>query len=218
MKRALLRALLPVCFAFLLAAVLLAFAGDARAQELRRAGTVRLEVAPGARGLGLLPAPTRGPLELRFTQEGFVGEIVVVNDGKEPLVVSRIAVRGDAADPRAPPKLSLRLADAVLPVTIAPGTSRRAHVQWAPEHGVRLQQLFAHVVVTTSDEQSGEVAMGVRAQIPGWLGPMEGHVLSFLIGVVLSYLSALQLKNFDVQDTNRLFKVIHRPVYCGLAR
>ena len=162
-------------FALLLLATLLVVAGDARAQELRRAGTVRLEAAPGG----------HGPLELRFTQDGFTGELAIVNGGKEPLIVSRIAVRGDAADPRSPPKVALRLADAVLPVTIAPGASRKALVQWAPERGVRLQQLFAHVVVTTSDEQSGEVAMGVRAQIPGWLGPLEGHVLSLLIGIPL---------------------------------
>ena len=50
---------------------------------------------------------------------------------------------------------------------------------------MRLRQLFAHVIVTTSDEQSGEVAMGVRAQVGGWLGPLEGHVLSLLIGIPL---------------------------------
>ncbi len=175
MNRALSRALRPLVFAIVLAAAYLLVARGARAQELRRAGTVRLEATPSG----------RGPLELRFTQDGFNGELSIVNDGKEPLIVSRIAVRGDAADPRAPPKLSLRLVDAVLPVTIAPGASRKAAVQWAPERGVRLHQLFAHVVVTTSDEQSGEVAMGVRAQIPGWLGPLEGHVLSLLIGIPL---------------------------------
>ena len=26
----------------------------------------------------------------------------------------------------------------------------------------------------------------------------------------------LEFENFDVENTNRLFKVIHRPVYCGL--
>ena len=180
MKRALPR--LPTAVAFVLALVLAAtfllVAGDARAQELRRAGTVRLESTRDFLG-------GRGPLELRFTQDGFLGELAIVNDGKEPLIVSRLAVRGDAADPRAPPKLAVRIVDAVLPITIAPGASRKAVVQWAPERGVRLHQLFGHVVVTTSDEQSGEVAIGVRAQIPGMLGPFEGHVLSLLIGIPL---------------------------------
>jgi NADH-quinone oxidoreductase subunit M len=173
--RGLRSALRPVVLLVLFLVALVATSGDARAQELRRAGTVRLTAAGGG----------HGPLDLRFTQEGFVGELAIVNDGKEPLVVSRIAVRGDAADPRAPPKLTLRLADAMLPATIAPGASRKAIVHWLPERGVRLRQLYAHVVVTTSDEQSGEVAMGVRAQIPGLLGPLEGHVLSLLIGIPL---------------------------------
>jgi len=158
--------------------VLAAFGGRADAQELRRAGTVRLGALNGTK-------PGHGPIELRFTLDGFMGELAIVNDGKEPLIVSRIAVRGDAADPRSPPKLNVRLTDAVLPVTIAPGATRKAILQWAPERGVVLRQLFAHVIVTTSDEQTGEVAMGVRAQVPGWLGPFEGHVLSMLIGIPL---------------------------------
>ena len=162
----------------LLAVTFVLVTGRARAQELRRAGTVRLEAMSGSHS-------GRGPLELRFTQDGFSGELVIVNDGKEPLVVSRIAVRGDAADPRSPPRLVARVVDAMLPLTIAPGATRKALVQWAPERGVRLKQLCAHVIVTTSDEASGEVAMGVRAQVPGWLGPLEGHLLSLIIGIPL---------------------------------
>ena len=158
----------------LLVAVTFLVVAPARAQELRRAGTVRLDAMGG-----------RGPLELRSSREGFSGELSIVNLGKEPLVVSRIAVRGDAADPRSPPKVVARLSEGALPVTIAPGGTRKALVQWVPERGVRLRQLFAHVIVTTSDEQSGEVAMGVRAQVGGWLGPLEGHVLSLLIGIPL---------------------------------
>jgi NADH-quinone oxidoreductase subunit M len=163
-----------VLLCIVLAATFWLFVGSARAQELRRAGHVRLDASGG-----------RGPVELHPSREGFTGELSIANEGKEPLIVSRIAVRGDAADPRSPPKLVARLADGVLPVTIAPGATRKAIVQWVPERGVRLRQLFAHVVVTTSDEQSGEVAMGVRAQVGGWLGPLEGHVLSLLIGVPL---------------------------------
>ena len=170
MNRVLLRSVLATALSLALFVV----TGRAFAQELRRAGTVRIDATGG-----------RGPLELKAGRDGYTGELSIVNEGKEPLIVSRIAVRGDAADPRSPPKLIARLADAALPVTIAPGATRKAVVQWVPEKGVRLHQLFAHVVVTTSDEQSGEVAMGVRAQVPGWLGPLEGHVLSMLIGIPL---------------------------------
>lgn len=175
MTRRTTRALVCLVQHVVLAAIVLLLSGTAHADNVRRAGTVRVEAASGG----------RGPLELRPSREGFAAELSIVNDGKEPLVVSRIAVRGDAGDPRAPPKLSARVADAVLPLTIAPGASRKALVQWVPERGVRLRQLFAHVVVTTSDEQSGEVAMGVRAQVPGLLGPLEAHVLSLLVGVPL---------------------------------
>src|SRR5687767_10347321 len=143
----------------------------ADAQEARRAGTVRLESATGG----------RGPIELRPFKEGYSGELAIANDGKEPLVISRIAIRGDAGDPRSPPKVVARLVEGSLPATIAPGTSRKAFVQWTPERGIKQRQLFGHVVVTSSDEQSGEVAMGVRAQLPGLIGPLENRALSILL-------------------------------------
>lgn len=166
------RALRCLLFGFVLVAMA---AGSARAQDARRAGTVRLETSSGG----------RGPIDLRPGKEGYSAELVIVNDGKEPLVVSRIAVRGDASDPHVPPRLSARVVDASLPVTIPPGASRKAAISWVPEQGIRQRQLFGHVVVTTSDEQSGEVAMGVRAQMSALLGPLESHVLSLLIGVPL---------------------------------
>jgi NADH-quinone oxidoreductase subunit M len=149
--------------------------GSARAEDSRRGGTVRLEAPSGG----------RGPIELKPEKDGYASELVIVNDGKEPLVVSRIAVRGDAADPRVPAKLAARLSEGSLPITIAPGASRKALVQWTPERTGRQRQLFGHVVVTTSDEPSGEVAMGVRAQVGGLLGPLESHVLTLLVGIPL---------------------------------
>jgi NADH-quinone oxidoreductase subunit M len=162
-------------FLVLATALVLLRAGLARADEPRRAGTVRLESHAGS----------RGPLELYPSKDGFAGELSIVNDGKEPLVVSRVAVRGDATDPRSPPKLVARLAEGSLPVTIPPGATRKAQLQWNPERGMRMRQLYGHVVVTTSDEQSGEVAMGVHAQMPSLLGPLEAHVVSLLVGVPL---------------------------------
>lgn len=167
---------------FLAVAFVVTAAGGARADDARRAGTVRLETKSGGRGpIELSPDPAgRAPGAPSHT-----GELVIVNDGKEPLVVSRIAVRGDASDPRAPPSLSARVVDGSLPITIAPGASRRATVAWNPERAARQRQLFGHVVVTSSDERSGEVAMGVRAQPGGLLGRFESHVLSLMIGVPL---------------------------------
>ena len=162
----------------LVIALLASMVGTARAQESRRAGTVRLETASGG----------RGPIDLRADPAGgpsHSAELVIVNDGKEPLVVSRVAVRGDAADPRVPPRLSARIVDGSLPITIQPGASRKANIAWTPEPSARQRQLFGHIVVTTSDEQSGEVAMGVRARRGGVLGALDAHVLSLLVGVPL---------------------------------
>jgi NADH-quinone oxidoreductase subunit M len=162
--------------ALLVLAMIVLSANAALAQEVRRAGTVRLQTSSGS----------RGPVELRPDKgDSYAGDLVIVNDGKEPLIVSRVVVRGDAADPRVPSKLVARLSEGSLPVTIAPGASRTATVQWTPERGTRLRQVYGHVVVTTSDENSGEVAMGVRVQVGGLLGPLEAHVLSLLVGVPL---------------------------------
>ncbi|MBS2020048.1 MAG: NADH-quinone oxidoreductase subunit M [Deltaproteobacteria bacterium] len=169
------RRLVVLAFALFATLFVAAFSSRAEAQDSRRAGTVRLEGVGGG----------HGPVDLKPSREGLSGELAIVNEGKEPLVVSRIAVRGDAADPRSPAKVTARIADGVLPVTIAPGATRKAIVTWVPEKTLRVHQLFGHVVVTTSDETSGEVAMGVRAQNGGLLGPLESHVLSAIIGVPL---------------------------------
>lgn len=166
------RALFSLLLAFAFVAIA---AGTARAQDTRRAGTVRLEAASGG----------RGPIDLAPAKGGYSAELVIANDGEGPLVVSRIAVRGDASDPRAPPNVSARLVDGSLPVTVAPGASRRAVVTWAPDRGARQRQVFAHVVVTTSDERSGDVAMGVRARLSGVRGWLESRALSLLVGVPL---------------------------------
>ncbi len=154
----------------LLALVLLA--GPARGDEPRRGGTVRLETLSGG----------RGPIALLKKGDAYEGELAIVNTGKTALVVSRIAIRGDASDPRVPSKVVTRLADGAVPIWIPPGATKRAIVQWTPEKSTRLRQVFGHVVVTTSDEETGEVAMGIRGQAHGTLGPFSGHVLALLLG------------------------------------
>jgi NADH-quinone oxidoreductase subunit M len=156
-------------FTWILFALVLVATRAAEAQDARRAGTVRLTTASGG----------PGPIELVPERDGFGAELLIVNDGKEPLVLSRIAVRGDASDPRAPPKLSARIVDASLPVAVPPGGSRKAAVFWGPDKTVRQKQLRAHVVITTSDERAGEVAMGVRAERSGG----GRYLLGLLLGI-----------------------------------
>lgn len=173
--------------ALFVALALFALTGNARADEGRRGGTVRLEPALGG----------RGPIELRpGAEDAFSAEVAIINDGKEPLVVSRISPRADPADPRIPPTLTAKVSDGSLPITIPPGTARRATVSWKPEKDIKARQLFGHIVVTSSDETSGEVAMGVKATLPGLLGPLESHTLSLLLLLpILGALAALVAKN-----------------------
>lgn len=178
------------CIVFLIV-VVLCWARPVHAEDARRGGTIRLETTQGR----------RGPMELRPTKDGLAADIVITNDGKEPLVVSRIAIHGDVSEPRVPAKLVARLSEGALPATIGPGASRHALVQWVPERGGRMRQLFGHVVVTSSDEQSGEVAMGVHAQLPGGLGGLDSHLLSLLIGLPLvGAVGTLLLRAFGQKD------------------
>jgi NADH-quinone oxidoreductase subunit M len=167
------------------------FVGEAHADESRRAGTVRLETSSGA----------RGPLELLPSKDGYEAELVIANDGKEPLIVSRIAVRGDSSEPRVPPKLQALVDQGSLPITLAPGASRKARIVWTPERTARLRELFGHVLVTTSDEGSGEVAMGVRARERRGAGSFGGHLLSWLLAVpLLGALGSFVVRLFHHRD------------------
>lgn len=130
-----------------------------------------------------LPGGGRGPLVLRQVQGGWLGEFAIGNSGTESLTVSRIALQGDEDDVRSPSRLSVRFVDG--PATnaiIPPGASKSVVVSWMPDKASRMQQAFGQVVATSSDEESGEVAMGFRAQLPTGLGWAGSHVLSLLVG------------------------------------
>jgi NADH-quinone oxidoreductase subunit M len=115
-------------------------------------------------------------------QGGWVGELTITNVGPEPLIVSRVALRGDDDDVRSPSRLSVRFVDgAATSATLVPGGSREVVVSWMPDKDPRVRQAFGHVVVTSTDEQAGEVAMGFRAQLPTGLGWIGEHALSLLV-------------------------------------
>jgi NADH-quinone oxidoreductase subunit M len=136
----------------------------------------------GGRIVLALPEGGPGPLVLSPGQGGWIGTLSVVNTGAEPLVVSRIAILGDEDDVRSPTRLSTRFVEgAATSATIAPGASKDLVVSWMPDKDPRVRQAFGHVIVTSTDEQSGEVAMGFRAQIPTGLGWVGAHSLSLLV-------------------------------------
>jgi NADH-quinone oxidoreductase subunit M len=129
-----------------------------------------------------LPGGARGPLVLRPGQGGWVGQLTISNLGTEPLVVSRVAIRGDEDDVRSPARVGVRFADgAATSATLAPGASKDVVVSWMPDKDPRVRQAFGHVVVTSTDEEAGEVAMGFRANLSTGLGWVGEHVLSLLV-------------------------------------
>jgi NADH-quinone oxidoreductase subunit M len=129
-----------------------------------------------------LPGGGTGPLELNPSQGSWAGTFTVTNLGSDSLVVSRVALRGDELDVRSPPHLSVHFVDGpTTSATLAPGAAKDVVVTWMPDRDPRVRQAFGQVIVTSSDEESGEVAMGFRAQLPTGLGVLGAHVLSTLV-------------------------------------
>ena len=150
--------------------------------------------AAGPRGSGRLvvslPGGRPAPLQLAPGQGGWVGTFTLTNVGETPLVISRLAIRGDEDDVRAPARVSVRFVDgAATSATLAPGASRDAIVAWMPERDPRARQAFGHVIVTSTDEAAGEVAVGFRAQMPTGLGWVGEHALSWLVALPLLFVA-----------------------------
>jgi NADH-quinone oxidoreductase subunit M len=138
--------------------------------------------APGAGRLVVsLPDGSSGPLVLGPGQGGWVGVLTVTNLGAEPLGVSRLSIRGDDDDVRSPSHLSVRFVDGGTSAILAPGEAKDAIVAWMPDRNPRVRQAFGHVVVTSTDERSGEVALGFRAELPTGLGWVGAHALTLLV-------------------------------------
>src|SRR3984957_20321379 len=136
-----------------------------------------------------LPGGAAGPLVLTPGQGGWVGQLTVTNLGADPLVVSRVAIRGDEDDVRSPARLGVRFVDGpATSATLAPGASKDLVVSWMPDKDPRVKQAFGHVVVTSTDEEAGEVAMGFRAEVPTGLGWLGEHALSVLVLLPLAVL------------------------------
>src|SRR5579859_2905733 len=105
------------------------------------AALVVLAAAPAARAAGAgrgagrivlsLPGGGRGPLVLAPGAGGWVGQFTVTNVGAEPLLVSRLAIRGDEDDVRSPARLGVRFVDgAATSATLAPGGAKDVVVSW----------------------------------------------------------------------------------------
>ncbi len=137
---------------------------------------------PSGRVVLSLAGGEPGPLVLHPVSGGFAGNVTVTNVGTDPLIVSRVSILGDEDDVRSPAGVAARFAEgAQSNATIAAGASKDIVVSWMPEKEPRARQAFGQVVVTSTDEQAGEVSMGFRAQLPTGLGWIGAHALSLLV-------------------------------------
>ena len=183
-------------FTLLAFAVALLFGIQAHAQSAKPGARGLIALTPGSSANAVANQPS-GTIELTAREGGYYGEFSVHNLGAEPLTVSRIAVRGDDDDVRAPARLAAHFASGdSSALTIAPNQKKSVLVTWLPEKDPRMKQVFAHVVVTSSDEAAGEVAMGVKAQIP--------QSFSFVTHHVLSWITFLPLLGFGIAVAMRL--------------
>ena len=161
-----------------------ASAGGAPAGNAKHA--IALSVGEGAgeepKGNAQGPfAKSGGVVTLTPKDGGFAGDFVITNRGDDPLQISRIAIRGDDDDVRAPTRLAVRFAEGGgTTATIAGRATKKVSVTWQPERDPRMKQVFAHVIVTSNDEEAGEVAIGVTAQIPQALPFITNHALSWI--------------------------------------
>ena len=167
-------------FLFSLLAFALLFSRVALADGAPR-GSIALSTDHGA-----------GPLLLTQDEGFFRGEFTIANSGDDPLFISRVAPRGDDTDVRSPPKLSAKFVEGNgASTTIPPHASKRVAVVWTPDHDNRVKQLFGEIVVTSTDDAAGEVAMGVRVQTPLAIPFVAEHLLSWIIALPLLGLLAI---------------------------
>jgi NADH-quinone oxidoreductase subunit M len=179
----------------------------------------RASAAGGAKMAGRislsLPGGARGPLVLAPGRGGWIGQFAITNVGAEPLVISRVAIRGDEDDVRSPARLGVRFADgAATSATLPPGASKDVVVSWMPEKDPRVRQAFGHVVVTSTDEEAGEVAMGFRAEVPTGLGWVGEHALSLLVALPLFVVLAAAAARLAGRRDERIVRRVALAVAC----
>jgi NADH-quinone oxidoreductase subunit M len=162
-------------------------------------GTITIALADGS----------PGPVELVPHESGYVGEFSIVNKGAEPLAVSRIAIRGDDDDVRAPPKISTRFVEGGgTAITVPPGGTRKVQVTWLPDRDPRVHQAFGHVMITSSDEAAGEIAVGVHGEIPRGLLVVTTHALSWLIFLPLLAVALAIAMHLTGQKDDKLLRQV----------
>lgn len=160
---------------------------------------------------GSISLSPHGPLELSSDGKDYKGSFSIDNVGSSPLTVSRIAVRTDADDPRVPSKVTVT-SDKATPLSIAPQEHARVTVTWTPDANRPQKQAFGHIVITSTDEASGEVAMGFVARAPTPLGFITNRPITILVLLPLLIAAAFMIAHASGRAPRSL-----RPVAIGVA-
>ncbi len=141
---------------------------------------------------GHIVVPRGAPLELSPIVGNYEGAFDVKNDSDEPLFVSRIAPRTDTDDVRLPRRVFARFESGATSGTIPPHGSGRVRVTWTPERDTHVRAFYGHVMITSTDEAAGEIAVGIAVHAAP-LGVLGRHLLSSIVALPLLAAALLAL-------------------------
>jgi NADH-quinone oxidoreductase subunit M len=151
---------------------------------------VTLAFALPASAAGRIVVPRGAPLELRYVAGNYEASFEIQNDSDEPLFVSRIAPRTDADDVRLPRRIFARFESGATNGTLPARGTGRVRVTWSPERDGHVRSFYGHVMITSTDERAGEIAVGITAHA-GPLGALGRHLLSAIVALPLVGAAAL---------------------------
>jgi len=148
---------------------------------------VALLFAPVARADGTASFAEPGPIALDGSG---TARVTLRNTGAAPLHVTSLYARTTERDPRIPGRLTATFDGGGTKLELPPGGSAPITIRW-DRQGARLNQLFAHVVVESSDLEQPQRALGVVGRAASPLGVLVHHVGTWLI--LLPLLAALAI-------------------------
>lgn len=168
---------------------------------------IALLTPAGARADGTASFAEAGPVLLDASG---VVRVTLRNTGAAPLHVTSLYARTNERDPRIPGTLTATFDAGGTKLDLSPGASAPITLRWN-RNGARMNQLFGHVVVESSDAEQPQRAIGVIGRAPSALGFLTHHLGTWLI--VLPLLAALAIA--PLRYTRRVDEKIARWIALG---
>ena len=156
-----------------------------------------------------------GPIEL---DDGGNGKFTVKNGGNAPLQITSVYARTSERDPRIPGTLTATFDGGATKTDLPVGQQKIVSVHW-DKKGSKLSQLFAHVVVESTDEGAPQIAMGVMANPSGGMGWLKNHILSWITFLPLLGLLIIVAMAFMKADDHlcRYVALVVTAIQCAMA-